>query len=728
MHCAGCALRVERALRGCAGVESAGVNLTNGRAWVVFEEGAGREDLFRGAVEAEGFGLGVAPREEALEGRARIDEAKKRFLVALVGALAVMVLGWIGGLRALGKDGGMFLQFLQGLVSAAVVVYAGREFHIGAVRLLRHGRMSMDTLVSLSTLVTLLYSITVLVLSFFWGKCFGWSLYFDSASMVVVFILFGRWLESRAKRKASGVLAELIGMQPHRAMLVVEGQAREVDLAAVVQGDRLLVRLGDWVPVDGVVVEGAVSVDESSITGESVPVRRGVGDSVYAGSMVQHGVATVEAESVGKDSVFGRIVEGVEAAQGSRAPVQRLADKVASVFVPIVLAVSLVTLVGWIAWGGEEGVFRGIVASVAVLAVACPCAMGLATPTAMAVAIGRAAQEHILLRDAAALQRMSEVTDIAFDKTGTLTEGRPRVEESVWLGGDTESRQRYLAVLRGLERASLHPLATAILEWSGEGPEAKIIGLEDVPGYGPRGEYCGEACGVGSVTLLKDFGIATDEVVEHTARWLEEGSVAVSLYLGSRVVLLLRLTDTKRTDSVRAVERLTSFGVATHLLTGDSQVAACSMALELSIGEAHGGLLPADKQAVIEGLQREGKVVAMVGDGVNDTQALAQADVGIAMGSGTGAAIGVADITLVTSDVSALLKLVGLSRRAMRIVRQNLFWAFFYNALAIPVAAGALYPILGWQFDPMVSALAMAMSSVSVVVNSLRLATREKEQ
>lgn len=722
MHCAGCASRVEGALRGCVGVESAGVNLTTARAWVVFEENAGREEKLRKAVEEAGFRLEIAPRFEVQDGaHEQVKDARLRFLIALGGALGVMALGWIGGMRVEGMGWRWWVQLLQGTLAGAVVLYAGREFHIGAARLMRHGGMSMDTLVSLSTLVSLGYSVTVLVLSGIWGRCWGWSLYFDSAAMIVSFILLGRWLESRAKRQANGALVDLMGLQPQRVMRVEEGGVVEVPLEDVVVGDRLLVRVGMRVPVDGVVLEGAASVDESSITGESIPARRGEGERVYAGTMVQQGSVTIQAQGIGKESVFGRIVESVEAAQGSKAPVQRLADRVASRFVPLVLAAALLALAGWFAFGGAEGLPRGIVAAIAVLAVACPCAMGLATPTAMAVAIGRAAKEHILIRDAAGLQKMSEVTDVAFDKTGTLTEGRARVEEALWLVDEDGTQQQGMALLRGLEQGSRHPLAGAVLEWCGEGDVAKVEGLEDVPGYGVKGSYKGEACGVGSVALLKEAGVSLGEEEQRAATWSAAGSAVVCLYMGRAVVLLLRLTDSARESAIQTVRALNGMGKATHLLTGDSLGAARRVAVELGIKEAHAGLLPQDKQTTVAALQAEGKVVAMAGDGINDTQALVQADVGIAMGSGADVAMGVADITLVTGDIGVLLKAMQLSKQTMRIARQNLFWAFFYNALAIPLAAGVLYPLVGWQFDPMVGALAMAMSSVSVVTNSLRL-------
>lgn len=722
MHCAGCAANVEAALRGCEGVESAGVNLTSARAWVEFEASPEREAALRAAVEEAGFGLESISQGGGLDSRVHLRAARRRFLLALCGACGVMLLGWIGGMRAAGLGWRWGVQLVQGMLAGAVVLYAGREFHIGAAKLIRRGGMSMDTLVSLSTLVSLGYSLTVLVLSGFWGECRGWNLYFDSAAMIVAFILLGRWLESRAKREANGALVELMGMQPHRAMRVDADGVSEVSLESVSVGDRLLVRSGERMPVDGEVVEGVVSVDESSITGESMPVRRAAGERVYAGTMVQQGSATIEARGIGKESVFGRIVESVEAAQGSKAPVQRLADRVASRFVPIVLAAAVLSLVGWVVFGGELGVPRGIVAAIAVLAVACPCAMGLATPTAMAVAIGRAAKENILIRDAAGLQAMGAATEVAFDKTGTLTSGRPIVEEAVWLTEAEEERQEYLAVLRGLEQGSRHPLARAVLEWCGAGEVVSIEQLDDIAGWGVCGGHEGVAYGAGSMARLGESDAARRQAEE----WSNAGSAVVVFYREESALLLLRLTDSARLHSAQTVHALNRMGVVTHLLTGDSLGAARRLAIELEIKEVHAGLLPQDKQTVIAGLQQDGRVVAMVGDGINDTQALAQADVGIAMGSGADVAMGVADITLVTNDISVLLEVIHLSRRTMRIVRQNLFWAFFYNSLAIPLAAGVLYPVVGWQFDPMVGALAMALSSVSVVANSLRLRGSKK--
>ena len=721
MSCAACSASVESVLLHTPGVEQAGVNLANATAWVVFDPNTVEADTLRQRVRSVGFDLRTDQEYSPLAmQRRRSQEARqmlRRFIAAAIGAALAMGLQMQMG-RSLG--GCVAVAVIAGLV----VFGPGWLFHRKAFALLRHGGANMDTLVSLSASISFVYSLYIL-LRYGSSSFSPHSLYFDSAAMIVAFILLGKWLESLAKAKTSGAIEQLMGYQPNTAHRVKGTDVEEVALEQVQVGDRLLVRPGERLPVDGEVYEGQSTVDESTITGEPEPVLKVQGEHVYAGTMNQQGAIYITASGIGAESVLGRIVRQVEEAQGSKAPVQALADRVAAVFVPVVLGISVITLAIWLLAGGVGMWNQALLAAVTVLAVACPCALGLATPTAMMVAIGRAAKSNVLVKDAQGLQLAGEVRTVLLDKTGTLTEGHPEVAEAVWLAPVAEqNRIRTLAAT--LESLANHPLSEPIITWAASGSRVEVQDVESIPGYGIFARSAEANVWICSPRAAMEKGVGLKAVSKELEDFEERGRTVV-LYLESgsggsmEPRLLLGLSDRVKPSAREAIAQLKGMGIHTVMLSGDRQRSVDRVVQEVGLDEGHGELLPQQKEVWLARERRGGVKVCMVGDGVNDSQALARADVGIAMGKGADVAMSVATITLATDNLSAIPWILDLSRTTMRIVRENLFWAFFYNLLTIPVAAGVLYPLWGIQFDPMYAALAMAFSSVTVVLNSLRL-------
>lgn len=721
MSCAACSASVESVLLHTPGVEQAGVNLANATAWVVFDPSAVDPDTLRQRVRAVGFDLRTDQEYSPLAmQRRRSQEARqmlRRFIAAAIGAALAM---WLQMQMGHSLGGRIAVAVIAGLV----VFGPGWLFHRKAFALLRHGGANMDTLVSLSASISFVYSLYML-LRYGSSSFSSHSLYFDSAAMIVAFILLGKWLESLAKAKTSGAIEQLMGYQPNTAHRVKGTDVEEVALEQVQVGDRLLVRPGERLPVDGEVYEGQSTVDESTITGEPEPVLKVQGEHVYAGTMNQQGAIYITASGIGTESVLGRIVRQVEEAQGSKAPVQALADRVASVFVPVVLGIAIITLAIWLLAGGVGMWNQALLAAVTVLAVACPCALGLATPTAMMVAIGRAAKSNVLVKDAQGLQLAGEVRTVLLDKTGTLTEGHPEVAEAVWLVPVAEqNRIRTLAAT--LESLANHPLSEPIITWAASGSRAEVQDVESIPGYGIFARSAETRVWICSPRAAMEKGVGLEAISKELEDFEERGRTVV-LYLesgsGGRMEprLLLGLSDRVKPSAREAIAQLKGMGIHTVMLSGDRQRSVDRVVQEVGLDEGHGELLPQQKEVWLARERRGGVKVCMVGDGVNDSQALARADVGIAMGKGADVAMSVATITLATDNLSAIPWILDLSRTTMRIVRENLFWAFFYNLLTIPVAAGVLYPLWGIQFDPMYAALAMAFSSVTVVLNSLRL-------
>lgn len=710
LHCAACAARAERTLKKLDGVTDAVVNFATAEASVVYDERAVTPLQMRDALRQAGYDLVVEDAAASEERRHdRYRSLLRRVSCAVVCTLVAIALSF-SPFSSLPVG-----RAVLWLLATLVVFGAGSEFFVGAWRQARRGSSNMDTLVALSTGIAYLFSLFNALWPEFWtSRGMSAHVYYDSVCGVITFILLGRLLEERAKRSTASALRSLAGLQPARTLVVLpDGATSERAIAAVLPGDTLVVRPGERVAVDGTVTEGESYVDESMMSGEPVPARKVAGDKVYAGTMNQQGSFRFRAEKVGDATMLARIIGLVRDAQNSKAPVQRLVDRVAAVFVPVVIGLSVLTFALWALLDSSDGLTRGLQAAVTVLVIACPCALGLATPTALMVGMGRAAQRGILVRDAESLETACRIDTVVLDKTGTLTEGKPSVVSVEWTGGKADAAP----VLRALEERSVHPLAGAVVRWlDGRGVVQGAEGLTDFAdhaGLGVSARLDGHVYRAGSISYMMKSGVS--------GAGRDEAGTVVCFAEDDRLLAVLSIADRIKPTSCRAVEEMRRSGIEVHLLTGDNARAAGVAAREAGIGRWKACALPEEKAEYVENLRRKGRRVAMVGDGVNDSAALARADLSVAMGNGSDVAMDVAQMTIVRSDLALVPAAIALSRRTVRVVRENLFWAFIYNVLAIPIAAGALYPFWGYQIDPMVAGAAMALSSVSVVTNSLRL-------
>lgn len=719
MTCAACAVSVESMLKSAEGVKSAAVNYANQTAWVEYDSAIAKPADLRKVVQSIGYDLVVdvedpeAVQEEAQ--RRHVKDIRQRTIWSAVLAIPVVVIG-------------MFLMDLPygNLVSffltAVVVFYFGRSFFINAWRQARHGKANMDTLVALSTGIAFLFSAFNTFFPEFWlSRGIEPHVYYEAAAMIITFILVGKLLEERAKSSTSSALKKLIGLQPKTVRVIENGVEEERPMNAVKAGDRILVRPGEKVPVDGLVLSGTSYVDESTISGEPIPVEKLEGKEVFAGTINQKGSFEFEARKVGSETLLAQIIRMVKQAQGSKAPVQRLVDRIAGIFVPIVLGISVITFIVWMAVGGDNAFTHALLTSITVLVIACPCALGLATPTAIMVGVGKGAEQHILIRDAESLELAHKVDAVILDKTGTITEGKPVVTDMVWYPAASKSHQ---SILLALETRSEHPLAEAVVQ-ALKRDVADRVAVENyasITGHGVSGSFSGQTYFVGNKKLLDHHAIAIPEDVLRQANGFQsEAKTVIYFASATEVLAVVAIADKVKETSKDAIDRLYRKGIAVYMLTGDNEKTASAVARQVGLKHYQAEALPGDKAAFIEQLQSEGKVVAMVGDGINDSQALAQADVSIAMGKGSDIAMDVAKMTLVTSDLRLLSTAFDLSSRVVRGIRQNLFWAFIYNVIGIPIAAGVLYPLNGFLLNPMIAGAAMALSSVSVVMNSLRL-------
>ena len=727
MHCAACVGKVERALTAMAGVESASVNLATEQATVAFDPA--RTDLvrLREAVAAAGYEL-AEPRPEPVPGEAvdgeraareaALRREKVRFVVGAVLSAPVL----LGGMPHVVPWVPALLQnpWLQLVLTTPVQVWVGWQFHRGFVHDLRYRTASMATLVSIGTNAAYLGSVAVTL----WPHAFvshGAMTYYDVSAVVITLVVLGRWLEARARSRTSEAIRKLMTLAPRTARVIRDGVEADVPTAAVRVGDFVRIRPGERVPVDGVVTEGASTVDESMLTGESLPVEKAPEAKVFAGTVNRTGTFVFRAARVGSETTLARIIKLVAEAQGSRAPIQRLADRVAAVFVPIVLVIAALTFVAWWLVGPEPAGLVALTNAVAVLVIACPCAMGLATPTAIMVGTGRGAEFGVLIKSAAALELLHRVDTVVFDKTGTLTVGRPVVTDVVPVGAATEDE--ILALAAAVEQASEHPLGEAIVARAKERGLAlpPIAEFTTVPGRGIDAMATDGRVLLGNRTLMDARGIDVRLLAGRVRELAAEGKTAVYLAFAGRLLGVIAAADVPKPDAARAVAALKRLGVSVAMLTGDHRLTAEAIARQARLDRVLAEVLPEDKAREIRALQAEGRRVAMVGDGINDAPALAQAEVGIAMGSGTDVAIDAADVTLMRGDLVGVVAAIELSRRTIRVIRENLVWAFGYNTILIPVAAGALYPLWGVQLSPILAGAAMAFSSVSVVTNSLRL-------
>lgn len=728
MSCAVCAANVESTVRALEGVRAANVNFAAGTLQVEYDPAVITPAVMQQAVQAAGYDLiveeeNVAERQEQ-EQRKHYRSLLRRTIVAWGLCVPLMLCGMVWMHQA-------WSPWVQLVLTLPVLLFSGRSFYLTGWRQARHGKANMDTLVALSTSIAFLFSLFNTLFPQVWSeRGLEPHVYYEAASMIVAFVLLGKTLEERAKGSTSSAIRKLMGLQPNTARLVeADGTEREVPIAQLRPGNRVGVRPGERIPVDGVLIEGASYVDESMISGEPLPVGKSSGDRVLAGTINQKGAFVLEAQAVGTATVLARIVEMVQQAQGSKAPVQRIVDRVSAVFVPTVIGLSLVTFVVWMAIGGTAVLTSALLSAVSVLVIACPCALGLATPTALMVGIGKAAERHILIKDAYALENLCHVDTVVLDKTGTLTEGRPTVTNWLWLVPDSE-RPLAQAVLLAAERRSEHPLATAVVRVleseSVQVMTAELSTFRSLTGRGLEVESGGATYWVGSRALAEErLSALPAGATGQAERWQEAGMSVIWYGRDGELVAVAAVSDPVKRTSVEAVRTLKRMGIEVHMLTGDGRKTAAAVARELGIDHFEAEVLPGDKEEYVKRLQAVGARVAMVGDGINDSQALARAEVSVAMGQGTDIAMDVAMVTLMTSDLTLLPTAITLSHRTVRLIRQNLFWAFIYNVIGIPIAAGVLYPVYGVLLDPMWASAAMAFSSVSVVTNSLRLKWRK---
>lgn len=719
MSCAVCANNVENTVKRLPGVEEAAVNFAAGTISVKYHPSLISPQGMREAVRAAGYDL-VVEVEDPVAVQEEMERRRYRNLLRnTIGAWALSLPMALLGMVFMHMPGANWVMMVLALV---IMAGFGRSFYVNGLRHALRGSANMDTLVALSTSIAFLFSLFNTVYPEFWlDRGLEPHVYYEASGMIIAFVLLGKLLEERAKNSTSSAIKSLMGLQPKTARRVREGQEEEVSIASLRVGDLVSVRPGEKIPVDGTVSQGSSSVDESMLSGEPIPVVKSPGDRVLAGTINQKGAFLMEATGVGSATVLSQIVRMVQAAQGSKAPVQRIVDKISGIFVPVVVGLAALTFIVWLAVGGSAYFSYALLSAVSVLVIACPCALGLATPTALMVGMGKGAERHILIKDAFALENLREVDTVVLDKTGTLTEGVPEVTDSLWV---VEADRDELNILYTAEMKSEHPLAASIVSWLKE-TEAAEIGMDDfesVTGRGIRARVNDVMYWVGSKGFLETFRAAIPiEAGREIARWEEAGKSIVYYGRESELLAAMAISDRLKPTSGKAVETLTKMGIEAHLLTGDGRRTAESVAAALGIRHYKADVLPNDKEEYVRSLQAAGRKVAMVGDGINDSQALARADVSVAMGKGTDIAMDVAMVTLITSDLMLLPDAIRLSKRTVRSIHQNLFWAFIYNLIGIPLAAGVLFPVNGLLLNPMLASAAMAFSSVSVVLNSLRL-------
>ena len=717
MGCAGCAVRVDKTLHEVEGVREAGVNFAAQTAQITFDAELCSVEKLKSAVQAAGYDLLIEDRDQAA---AKAEKMRKehyaRMKRSCVGAWILAVPIMIGSM-AWGDN--IYVNYAVWIASTISLFVFGREFFINAWRQLLHFSFNMDSLVANSTGIAYLFSVFNLFFPEFWeAHGIEAHLYFETASGLIAFILLGRTLEERAKQRTSAAIERLIGLKPKRVTIVDEQGERKIPISRIACGHIVVVHPGERIAVDGTVVEGGSYVDESMLSGEPVPVYKTEGAKVFSGTTNKDGSFRFRAEKVGDETILAQIIRMVQQAQGSRAPIQNIVDKIAGIFVPTIITIAVLTFCMWYVFDPADGFSHGLSTMMTVLVIACPCALGLATPTAIMVGIGRGAEAGILIKDAESLQTARHIDTVVLDKTGTLTEGHPEVVDAVW----AEESDELKAILSGLESMSEHPLAQSVVRSLKVEHTPQIDHFINIAGEGVRGKVAGRAFYVGNGAQLEKDGIECSPVVRSAAeRWLKEAHTLVWFADEHQVLALLALNDRLKATSAEAVAELKKMGIEVCLLTGDHQSSAEVAARKAGITEIKAGVLPQDKAAYVKALQAKGHRVAMVGDGINDSAALATADLSIAMGQGSDIAVDSAQVTILSSDLKKTAQMIRLSRATMRTLHQNLFWAFIYNTISVPVAAGVLYPLWGFLLYPMIGGAAMAFSSVSVVTNSLRL-------
>ena len=717
MSCASCAARVDKTLNGLPGVYQATVNYATAIAQVEYNPKVCSDAILQSAVQDAGYDLLVDTGEDvtnkAEEIRlARYRKIKRRTVVALLLSLPIMVISMF-------FEDTSSLKYVLWILATPVVFGLGREFYINAWRQLKHGTSNMDTLVAVSTGIAYTFSVFNLLFPDFWlSRGIEPHIYFEAASVIIAFILLGRLLEERAKQNTSTAIKKLIGLQPKTVTIIVDSDERTVPITAVQKGDTILVKPGERIAVDGMVVTGESYVDESMLNGEPVPLHKQSGEKVFAGTINQKGTFRFIADKIGSDTMLAQIIRMVQDAQGSKAPVQKLVDRIARFFVPAIISISIIAFVAWIFLAPTNGFTNGLLAMVTVLIIACSCALGLATPTAIMVGIGKGAEKGILIKDAQSLEIAQKIDTIILDKTGTITAGHPIVVESLWENGFEHSRK----ILYSLEKLSEHPLSDAVVNTLQNEKEIFIDKFENVPGKGVKGIVGSQTYYAGNLSLLNDNHITIASHLQELAnKWTQEAKTLVWFADSTQAIAAIALTDEIKQTSAQAISQLQEMGVEVYMLTGDNAISAQAISRKVGINHYKAGVLPNEKAQFIKELQANGKKVGMVGDGINDSAALAQANLSIAMGQGSDIAVDTAMATILSSDLLKIPETIRLSQLTIKTIYQNLFWAFIYNLIGIPIAAGIFYSVNGFLLNPMWASAAMAFSSVSVVLNSLRL-------
>ena len=718
MTCASCAGSAESIVMFEEGVVDASVNFATGNLMVEYLPTLTDATKLQKAVQGAGYDLLIVDemkQQESLEAihAANFKKLKTKTFWSVILSLPVVTIGMFFMNIPYGNE-------IMWLFSTPVLLYFGKDFFINAWKQAKNRSANMDTLVALSTGIAYIFSVFNMVFADFWTKRgLEAHVYFEAAAVIIAFILLGKLLEEKAKGNTSSAIKKLMGLQPKTVIVIqADGTERQTAIEEVNVDDIILVKPGEKIAVDGMVTSGNSYVDESMLSGEPVPVFKTEGEKVFAGTINQKGGFQFKAIKVGKETMLAQIIKMVQDAQGSKAPVQKLVDKIAGIFVPIVISIALVTFALWVILGGDHGVVQGLLAAVTVLVIACPCALGLATPTAIMVGVGKGAESGILIKDAESLELAKNVTAIVLDKTGTITEGRPQVTGITWLNKDDLRKD----VLISIEKQSEHPLADAVVKHFKDEVAADITMFESVTGKGAKADYESETYFIGNKKLLKENNIVISATLQEQAdQWGLESKTVVWFSNSSHALAVIAISDEIKHTSVQAIKEMQDMGISLYMLTGDNEATAKAIAAQTGIQHYKAEVLPQHKADFVKGLQKQGKVVAMVGDGINDSTALATADVSIAMGKGSDIAMDVAKMTIISSDLTKIPQAIRLSKQTVMTIKQNLFWAFIYNLIGIPIAAGILYPINGFLLNPMIAGAAMALSSVSVVSNSLRL-------
>ena len=718
MTCASCASSAESIVSHQSGVVNASVNFATGNLTVEYLPNMTSVTELQKAVQGVGYDLLIeeeSTQQETLEAihEKKFKRLRTKTIWAIILSLPVVVIGMFF----------MDMPYANPIMwffSTPVVLWLGRDFFVNAWKQARHRSANMDTLVALSTGIAYVFSVFNMLFADFWHqRGLHAHVYFEAAAVIIAFILLGKLMEERAKGNTSTAIKKLMGLQPKTVIVVqADGTEKQVAIEDVNVDDTILVKPGDKIAVDGMVTSGSSYVDESMLSGEPVPVQKKENEKVFAGTINQKGSFQFKAVKVGKDTMLANIIKMVQDAQGSKAPVQKLVDKIAGIFVPVVIGIAVLTFVLWLILGGDDGVVHGLMAAVTVLVIACPCALGLATPTAIMVGVGKGAEQGILIKDAESIELAKKVDAIILDKTGTITEGRPEVTGIQWLNDDDTHKN----ILLSIEKQSEHPLAEAVVKYLDGVATTTLSGFDSITGQGVKAVHSGETHYIGNRVLLADKDISINAKLQQQAdEWSRLSKTVIWFSDSKQALAVLAISDKIKETSVAAIKEMQDMDIDLYILTGDNEATAKAIAEQTGIKQYKAEVLPQHKADFVKELQQQGKVVAMVGDGINDSTALATADVSIAMGKGSDIAMDVAKMTIISSDLAKIPQAIRLSKQTVATIKQNLFWAFIYNLIGIPIAAGILYPINGFLLNPMIAGAAMALSSVSVVSNSLRL-------